>query len=160
MYEYKFLTLIDCSNFEWPPWDRVVLLNVSFFELYGLVYVNGDVFADVYLSLQPILQTHCFWAENLQSHLSWRPFVIPFATHLSPFSTFVQKENENWWFSAPAFNAVLERYWGLISWFEVIRISEEMSQYCKRVGDGYHSKWTWVTDSVRGKEAWGVILVR
>ena len=111
----------------------------SFFlsEHYCLVYENEDVFADVYLSLPPILQTHCFSAQSLQSHLTWRPFVT-----LSPFSTFVPnlpwKKMKTKWFYAVALSAVVDVYWGLISWFEVYQDSyqdrAEMSQYCNLVG--------------------------
>ena len=96
----------------------------SFFlsEHYCLVYENGDVFADVYLSLPPILQTHCFSAQSLQSHLTWRPFVT-----LSPFSTFVPnlpwKKMKTKWFYALALSAVIDGYWGLISRSEVYQDS-------------------------------------
>ena len=109
-----------CFNCEWPQRQIVVWWNL--FEHYCLVYENEDVFADVYLSLPPILQTHCFSAQSLQSHLTWRPFVT-----LSPFSTFVpnypRKKKKTKWFYALALSAVIDGYWGLISRSEVYQDS-------------------------------------
>ena len=109
--------------------------------------------ANVYLSLPLILQTHCFWAQNLQSHLTWRLFVKPV---LSPYSTFVPHLPQT-----KLKTDVFMRCCRLVQSrtdtgasypdLRCLRISGgDVSGY-QRVGDGHHSKWTWVTDSVRGK---------